>query len=163
MADDLEAFLRQAAQRRAQRQKPAAPKPIPTAPQSPPRQAPVAPTPVRRLVEVVDAVVVPAASSPLAPTRVDTSQFERRAEQLGEEVGLADEAMEAHLHQRFDHQVGSFSEGGLSSVDTSAPAEQLRESGSSFAQEIAAMLRDPLSVRRAIVLGDILNPPTHRW
>ncbi len=156
MADDLEAFLRQAAQRRSQRQKPAQPKPSPPTP----RSSSAAP---RRTPPVVEAVVVPEVVPSIVRPRVDTSGFEKRAEQLGEEVGLADEAMETHLQEKFDHQVGTLSDDGLGSLETSEVFDPLAESRPPITGDIVAMLKNPTTVRQAILLSEVLSPPHHRW
>ncbi len=159
MADDLEAFLRQAAQRRAQRQKPAAPKPAAPRPsRQPPRAASAAP----RAPQVVEAVVIPEMPPRRLETHVDTSQFQERAGHLGEEVGLADEAMEMHLHDKFDHQVGTLSDGELGSLELGSldlPTRDIPD----VAAEISALLADPGSIRKAIILSEVLNPPDFRW
>ncbi len=159
MADDLEAFLRQAAQRRAQRQKPAQPKPPPARPQTQPPRSPATPQRPPVSSPVVEAVVIPS----LVQSRVDTSGFERRAEQLGEEVGLADEAMEAHLQQKFDHQVGTLSDVGHDEIESSEVFDPAGESGATAAADIVAMLKNPNTVRQAVLLSEILSPPHHRW
>jgi hypothetical protein len=159
MADDLEAFLRQAAQRRAQRKKPAAAKPAaPRAPRQPPRTP--SQTPPRP--QVVEAVVVPETPPSRIDSRVDTTEFQQRAGHLGEEVGLADEAMETHLHATFDHQVGTLSDGepdGLHLGSLDAVTEEVP----TVAAEIGSLLADPRSVRQAIILSEILDRPHHRW
>jgi hypothetical protein len=177
MADDLEAFLRQAAQRRAQKaagaQQPAAPqRPAPAAqprqplsPQStPPQSAPPqarrpttftpqskAPTP-----EVVQAEVVPIEPVSRLKSRVDTSSISQHAGQLGEEVGLADEHMEAHLSKAFDHQIGSQVE---PQVTASQPAAAPTFDSALDVDALLGMLTRPSSVRNAIVLSEILRRP----
>ncbi len=157
MADDLEAFLRQAAQRRAQRAtaapRPAAPGPPipPRAPLTPPppKSAPTKPAPPK---PVVADMASPPELTRLG-TRVNTAGLEQRAEHLGEEVALADEHMEAHLAQKFDHQVGS--KGLSESTDATASAVVL-----AFDSEtLAAMLANPTSLRHAILLSEILARP----
>ncbi|MHB8952497.1 MAG: hypothetical protein ACYC4U_05920 [Pirellulaceae bacterium] len=159
MADDLEAFLRQAAQRRAQHanaaRRPAAPAPPP--PRGPLAAPPPKPQPQphphpKTAPPVVAEVVAPSEPTRLG-TRVSTAAFEQRAEHLGEEVGLADEHMEAHLAQRFDHQVGS--------QPPSAPADRVAELGERLLdpETLAAMLADPTSLRQAVLLSEILARP----
>jgi hypothetical protein len=86
-------------------------------------------------------------------TRVDTAEFEQRAEHLGEEVGLADEHMEAHITQKFDHQVGSMETG------ESAQAGAGSSESTIDAADLAALLRNPKTLRHAVLLSEILNPP----
>ena len=38
---------------------------------------------------------------------LDTTEYGDRAAHLGEEVGEADERLEEHLHEAFDHQLGA--------------------------------------------------------
>ncbi len=163
MADDLEAFLRQAAQRRAQRKAPAATPPAPRTPtprttqpkKTRPGPAQRAGRPTQR--EVVEATVLPETSSRLE-THVDTSEFEQRAEHLGEEVGLADEHLESHLHDKFDHQMGSLEESGR------IPAGETREAAPlTPTDEIRQLLANANSLRDAIVLSEILSPLRPRW
>ncbi len=155
MADDLEAFLRQAAQRRAGRKKtaPAQPQPQPAKRPQPPRRQPA------MEAEVVEAVVVPDPHNRLE-MNVDTSDFERRAEHLGEEVGLADENLEARLHEKFDHKLGTLGEDGIDS-----PTDVASDSAERFLaiSEITELLADPNSLRNAIVISEIFAPPHHRW
>ncbi len=161
MADDLEAFLRQAAQRRAQRQttapRPAAPaRPPVSAPRHPHRAAPLTPAPPPQPLpsKVVPAQVVPTAEASRVGTRVDTAEFEQRAEHLGEEVGLADEHMEAHIAQKFDHQVGSLELGDSAQAGAGSSRPRL-----SMSADLVAMLKNPKTLRQAVLLSEILNPP----
>lgn len=166
MADDLEAFLRQAAQRRAQKaagaQQPAAP-PRPTQPAPPrapmppqsrrPAARPAPPPPARS--EVVEVEVVPVEPVSRFKTRVDTTGIAQHVKQLGEEVGLADEHMEAHLAKAFDHQVGSQVE------PQGAPTRPAAVTFDSVldVEALLEMLTKPSSVRNAIVLSEILRRP----
>jgi hypothetical protein len=162
MADDLEAFLRQAAQRRAQRKKPApeppgqAPRPAPQR-QQPPRRQPPAARPPEGDPDLVDAEMVFDVSAD-EELGIDTTDFAQRAEHLGEEVGLADDQLETHLHERFDHQMGQL-RGGLGSLgsldDTKTETPP--------AENIAALLVRPQSLRKAVILSEVLNRPEHRW
>jgi hypothetical protein len=161
MADDLEAFLRQAAQRRAQRQttapRPAAPA-RPSASASPPPRVPLTPTPAPQASssKVVTAQVVSTAEPSRLGTRVNTAEFEHRAEHLGEDVGLADEHMEAQIAQKFDHQVGSFGLGDASQTDVSGGEITLDVA------DLVAWLRNPQMLRHAVLLSEILDPPHFR-
>jgi hypothetical protein len=83
---------------------------------------------------------------------VNTAEFEQRAGQLGEEVGLADEHMDAHIAQKFDHQVGSLDLGDAAQA-AAGPTEQAFD-----ASELIAMLQEPNTVRQAVLLSEILRP-----
>ncbi len=108
------------------------------------------------MVEIVDAMVV--AEPDRLTTHVDTSQFERRAEHLGEDVGQADENLEAQLQAKFDHKLGALDDApGMPAAVEQSPVED------TLAREVAQMLRQPNSVRKAILLSEILTPPADRW
>jgi hypothetical protein len=79
-------------------------------------------------------------------------------------VDQADEAMQEHLHAVFDHQIGSLRrrEGGQLQQTESEPAPQRYQSAVA-ATDLISLLRDPQSVRHAIVLNEILSRPEHRW
>lgn len=160
MADDLEAFLRQAAQRRVQRQQQAVPKPPtrppgPAAGSGPHRAADAAP---RR---------PPTASPAAAADRVSSAAIQARAEHLGsgnlgQEVALAGERIEARVHQEFDHKLGELA-GRDAAGATNSAATPNASPHLSRAAELAQLLRDPRSLRQAILLTEILPRPTQRW
>jgi hypothetical protein len=95
--------------------------------------------------------------------------------QLGREIGQADEDLESHLHQTFDHKLGQLGGGSLTpptqiAQGTDADVWKYEDAGEGqsaggppLAAEIIAMFREPEGARKAIVLSEILNPPEHRW
>ena len=103
----------------------------------------------------------------------------QHAEQLGTQVGLADEKAEDHLHHVFDHKLGTLTdtsqdspqhseqiaEGTDSQVWESTTLRRQRQSESSEerAQEIAFMLRDPSSLKEAIILSEIIRRPVDHY
>jgi hypothetical protein len=151
MSNEIEEFLRRAAQRRAARQ--------------PPPDIEILDTPVD--VEIVEAepVVAEDVATHVAK-HLNTREFSERTSHLGEHVGMADDDMDAHLHQKFDHKLGRL--GGalksqVSDSDASAYEQPQAAPASSGATEIAKLLRTPQNVRNAIVLSEILTRPEHRW
>lgn len=129
--------------------------------------------------EIVEAQVVVA--QPVEPgdemesrfeSSISTSDFERRAQRLGDRVEYADDAMESRLHAVFDHGLGDLST-AIADVATAdvTPAPEDAEStvgkpkiaAASAASRIAGRLRSPEGMRDAIVLREILEPPEHRW
>ncbi|MHB8970891.1 MAG: hypothetical protein ACYC3X_15350 [Pirellulaceae bacterium] len=167
MADDLEAFLRQAAQRRVQRNA-APPRPVAAPPPPPPPAPPRAPLtpptsaapPPPKVVpskvapaRVVPAKVVSAPEPTRLGTRMNTAGVGQHAAHLGEEIELADDHMEAHLTQKFDHQIGSkgMAEAGDQLASSGEPTLDL--------ESLAAMLKNPTSIRHAVVLNEILTRP----
>lgn len=88
-----------------------------------------------------------------------TRQFGERAKQLGQQVGLADDNLDAHLHQTFDHTVGSIKQG--------RPMEDAavitRAADSPIATELLRILASPKSLAAAFILNDVLNYNPNRW
>ena len=93
------------------------------------------------------------------------------SKQLGKRVALADENVEEHLHEVFDHEIGELesSTAAISDVGQGTDAqiwENLEERRARNAAavdlrtaDIARMIRDPVSMREAIIIGEILKPP----
>jgi hypothetical protein len=103
------------------------------------------------VIEVVEAVEAPrggSVSSHVA-THLDSSSFDERAAQLGEKVDLADDNLEAHIHQVFDHQVGNLAT-STGVVREQAPAH--------LTEAVYDMLDSPQDLRQAIILAEILSP-----
>ena len=158
MSDEIEAFLRRAAARRQQRQ-------------GGQQQRPAAPPP-RTLVPEIQ-IIEPAAEAEIVeaqPVRertvggqhLDTGDFAERASHMGERVGQADDKMEAHLQQVFDHKVGRLASSRKSDLQPQ-PATTATPTPGTASSDIAAMLRSPQSIRQAIILSEILAPPESRW
>ena len=65
--------------------------------------------------------------------------------------------MQSRLEQTFDHQVGS--------LVAPAARDQATTTGPPAAPsaEVFGMLRDPQSIREAIVVSEILRRPVERW
>ena len=104
MAKDIEEFLKMAAQRRREsatgppraQQTPAQQKP-PSKQQQKPVKPPV-------VVSETEVDIVPPRRESVASgvqKNLDNSRLKRHAEKLGEEVGLADDKLDARLHQKF--------------------------------------------------------------
>ncbi len=97
---------------------------------------------------------------------LDAEKFQQRAGELGYEVGQADENLDEHLHDVFDHKLGrlagkpgeSATPTGL--AETKAPQAKMPPTA---AAGFAALLSDAQSIRRAIVINEILQRPEHRW
>ena len=79
------------------------------------------------------------------------------------------DVMEGHLHDVFDHQLGTL--GGTPGESAEAAqadeAEALDDRISSVpvaaAAGLAAILADATSLRQAILLNEIFQRPEHRW
>lgn len=75
----------------------------------------------------------------------------QHAATLGAEVGHADEKMQAHLQQKFQHQVGA--------LEPRQTIPQFRQRSNTTAAEIAALLSSPKGVRQIIIASEILRRP----
>jgi hypothetical protein len=147
------------------------PQPVYPQPPAPPQRRPGSLADVVMLepVELVDAEIVE-----VAPPRRDLasrpagSQFRgsqaiaQHAQQLGAEVDLADDKLEAHLHQVFDHKVGDLKRSTMEAGAIS-PSQAARDAPLPGAVSIAAMLVDPQSLRNAILMAEILRRPEENW
>jgi hypothetical protein len=83
---------------------------------------------------------------------ISTTDVTQHATTLGAEVGHADEKLQAHLQQKFQHQIGALE------PRQQRPAEPRRVRGAAAA-EIANLLLNPNGVRQVIVASEILRRP----
>lgn len=168
MPRDIEEFLKMAAQRRQQqRQKgkaasagrqtsPAAKQP-PAKPRTPSLEDPIiilggtpetksAPDPYSQSV------------SDHVRDYIDTSDVADVSQQLGQEVALADDKMDARLQRTFDHSVGNLplaAQESAFSTTTTTTAKQV----SPAADALLNMLSNPQSIQQAVLLSEILKRP----
>jgi len=87
---------------------------------------------------------------------------------LDSEVEEADEQLEGHLHQVFDHQLSQLSLVPGDTAQAAAgtePGSPTPQPGAALplAASIRAMLANPATLRQAIVLNEILRRPEDRW
>lgn len=133
--------------------------------------SPVRPTPVVARTPLRDE---PPVAEPIAATVIETvagrtgthdatgDRFAAQASRLGADVGHTGERVEQHMQEAFDHAVGSL-------ADTSTPAEGAHDLGDEdfsipvSASEYRDLLNSPESIRKAVVLNEILSRPTERW
>lgn len=169
MAGDIEDFLRRAAQRRA------------------PQPGPVIRPPQRPLeiqilgdddvvdAEIIDADVIedPGILSghdvgDHVSRHINTSDFGERISHLGEEVDQADDRMEAHMHEYFEHALGD-----LGATTSRASDSTLDDDGAPKGVPGAIkkrppfnfrkLLRSPSSIRDAMILNEVLRRPEDHW
>ncbi len=179
MNNEVEDFLRRVAQLRQQAEAQTkgqqqaraaqAPKPQqqPTQRQQPPKQQPQqqrpAPRPQRPMPSAVEAEIVDAeladrsdrVSRLVDQDMLGTNQIAEHAGRLGAELDLADEKLEAHLHQVFDHKLGALKS---TSGDSSSAAPDRTIADDSLNQ-IRRLLTSPSSVRNAVIMAEILRRP----
>lgn len=168
--DEIAEFLRRAKERRGDR----GPADVEVASPAPYRQTET-PTPrSHRSVEpVVEAEVLTQGTlaehvaAHMAPGRVSD-----HASHLTDEISQTDERLAERLHRKFDHRLGSLDQDDLMASDPS-PEPQSASSDPSAGSLIGSaplsaaglnqLLRTANGMRTAIILGEIVERPEHRW
>lgn len=177
LGDEIEEFLKRAAQRRqAAGSRPAAPVPKPG----------VSETPTRRLVqqpaevEPVSLEGQPPGGYPSVAAHVSehlrAAKFAPVSQQLGKEVAEVDSKIQRHLQEKFDHRLGRLAGIGgetasaQTAVDLEAPPQGAAGAPEyplgrypAGAASLAAVLANPASLRQAVLLSEIIGRPEHRW
>lgn len=160
MSDEIQEFLRRAAQRRAQQKLQGMQPPAPSPPQAPKpekrQQRKSKPLPSDD--DVVDAEI---ASRPLSKVAreveadLDTRSFQQRADRLGDVPEQSDERMQQHLHEKFDHQLGRLGSGTKSVTDQVSPDGPM--SISAAPHPLLEQLANPQSLRAAFIFSEIFQ------
>lgn len=155
MLEEIEEFLRRAAEKRADAMQP------PGQPKRPAKVEYIDPDVVD--VEIVEPEIVDTRPhtggvSDHVAQHLDTSSYEVRESRLGRQIGQADEKLESHLHEKFDHRLGALDPDGAR-MASDAPDYEVPATPS----EIAQLLGNPDSIRNAIILNEILRLPEHDW
>lgn len=158
MARDIEEFLRRAAERRKQQQGGGQKRPpAQRQPEPPPRQTiserdlvkPASNFPAAKLPSIGEESVADHVQRYL-----DVSDIVEHVDHLAEDIEQADERMESHLDQVFDHDVGKLGS------KKSATDELLADDKSNpIAGNLLKMLQNPDSVRQAIMIAEVLKRP----
>jgi len=172
MRDEVEEFLKRVAQMRAQAEaqakaKQQRPQPQQASPQPPAQKPPARLVPARQETSSLQPAAAEVVDAELADNddgvARHVTQYLRGSEQiaehtrhLGEEVDAADDKMEAHLHQVFDHQIGQLK---MSATDSSAVAASDVKRTGFTAGSIVDMLLSQDNIRTAVILGEILRRP----
>jgi len=169
MARDIEEFLRRAAERRKQAQQGGGqkrpPAQRPPAQRNPPRKPPprltITENDIVESRKSVSSNKLPSAEKESVSDHVrrylDTSDIAEHVEHLGDEIEQADERMEAHLDDVFDHDVGKLSARKRKSVtDQKLP---VMGEDNKVAKSILKLLQNPKTVRQSILVAEILKRP----
>jgi hypothetical protein len=152
--DEVQQFLREAADRRG------GPRPQQARRVGPPP----AETPV-----VLEAVPEPDSLTEHVRQQAPGPRFGGLDSDVGEHLAGADEVVGEHLHQVFDHRVGRLegtpgeSTHAAQAEEAESPEDRIDALPQTAAAGLAAMLAEPTSLRRAILLSEILQRPEHRW
>jgi len=95
---------------------------------------------------------------------LDSGEFQRRTSQLGDEVAQADEHVEKHLHEVFDHQLGQVANiPGESALPSRAGPLTPERLPPTAAAGLPVLLSNAENIRQAIIITEILQRPEHRW
>lgn len=101
---------------------------------------------------------------------LDTSSMSRQTESLGGGVRTADQHVESHLHDVFDHQLGELDaqleantiRDGTDDISWQELEEKKRREAERRAlqiNDVVRMVRDPMAIREAIILAEVMNKP----
>jgi hypothetical protein len=141
MARDIEEFLRKAVERRNKSTGQAQP-PQAVKSQEQPRTRTLVP-------EVVDASEVEiVGGDAIANRNFDTSRIAHHIAQLGSEVRSADDKIETRLKETFDHD-----------VERLKKRSHDHSTSSTGGSDLLKLLRNPKSIRQAIIIAEILKRP----
>lgn len=155
--DEIEQFLRRANERRKEKTQRSA---------LPERTAPLEPVPPARTEQPVDVQPVEhsfdSVATSVAQHFASSRNFEQRAEHMADQIEQADDDMERHLKQAFDHRLGTLR---ATQADSAAPADTSTAPAppQSMALGMAGVLANPQNLKQAILLKEILERPVDRW
>lgn len=95
---------------------------------------------------------------------LNTREFDERAKTLSQ-VSAEQQKLSQHVHEVFDHALGTLAGRTIKGTEgaASAAAPTVEEEPSYAADQLLAWLRDPASLRQAIVLHEVLERPAARW
>ncbi|MDE0734585.1 MAG: hypothetical protein OSB47_02105 [Pirellulaceae bacterium] len=88
---------------------------------------------------------------------LDTSQYDDRASRLAEDINQADERLEEHIHDAFDHAVGALDH------DEEGDSQETGQGKKSARQSLWQMFRSKSALRNAILIREVFDRPEHRW
>jgi hypothetical protein len=163
--DEIDKFLRQAAEGRARGDRPPRPAAQPAA-----SRPPAAPVPAKALDED-DAEAVGDQVVKHVQQYLDTGEFSRRGKQLGEEVAQADEDFEQKAKQKFGHEVGHLAKKRGEAAKPPEPVEAVAVEDLSGAPSVTTAVTSDLTewfsrpelITQAIIMSEILQRPEDRW
>lgn len=159
MSDEVNDFLRRAAEKRGQASRPASP---------PPLEA----EPTRRLVASLDDTSFAGSQPPESGSPTGSGVAQYVEQQLGHRpfdeghlghVGQAESQFAAHTQQVFQHSVGHLAAQSAAAADADAAPSPTTPPANPVAETVGALLGDPRSIRQAIILNEILDRPVERW
>jgi len=90
-------------------------------------------------------------------SHIDSSSIADHAEHLGERIQDADDRIAARLHRKFDHDVSKLDD--LPTVQDDVVATVTKDKVSGVAKDLIEMLRNPNTIRQAIMVSELLKRP----
>jgi hypothetical protein len=156
--EDVQEFLRRAAEQRQRDAQPQRPKQKPPKlPKKPQQQQPRKPKTIARPLqsEAIDEPMRERSVGEHVKKHLDPQVFKERSRHLSS-VAEAPSQIASHTQQVFDHQVGRLARGTESDDDPATEGPRLAPTP---AAAIAAMLANPDSLRQAFILGEIFRRP----
>ena len=168
MADDLDDFLKQAAQRRQQRQQQRTNRPPIVQPAPEPTRSP--PTPRLQQTEPMPTARVVEDSKPYQATVGNLSSSLPSASLSGS-VGQTGERLQSHIQQVFQHEISSLRQSEPKSPakkkakkeqrlqETPATPAEVQPTSKVSSASLVAQFRDPQSLRMAIIAHEIMKRP----
>ena len=156
-ADEIRKFLESAAQQQRQKQKEQRRQ---TADRRDSQEAIVTAEPVTTKADIERGRSV----NEHVQRHLGSDQFATKTSKLAS----ADEQLESHLHEMFDHRLGRISHAEPVPIEQGTDAESMRGTGTSdaaasatesknLAREIAVSMKNPTSVRQAVIMSEILR------
>jgi hypothetical protein len=146
--------------------------------EAPPERRPLA-QPLRSPERTASAGSVPATAAqanrprkPVAPRRqtvaehvaesigAHSREVGEQASRLGQRIIEDDHQFDVQLKAKFDHQVGTLTGSAVAAAER---AEAVATFEARPAALIAALLANPEGMRQAVVINEILRPPSERW
>lgn len=166
MARDIEEFLRRAAERRKKNQQGGGKRPTPSPPPASPPPTPPPRQPMTQR-ESRPAANLPSNKPPKHETVTehvnryidvsdvaDVTDVTEHASHLAETIEHADDRMDQHVHDVFDHEVGNIHDPiGNPAIPT--PGQNI----SPIAQDLLNLFKSQHSIRQAILVNEILKRP----
>jgi hypothetical protein len=157
--DEVEEFLRRAAEARRRAQRGSPQQPVAA---GRPKAKPKAKPPKPRVPAPVVATVVQRGPRESVAEHVErqisSEEFNVRAAHMVDDLARADTERQRHFTQTFDHQLGRLS-ADVQTTDAAAPASTALAAGA----QAAATFGTLEDIRRAILLNEILNRPRERF
>jgi hypothetical protein len=170
MSDEINEFLRRAAERRARQLEQMKRQAAEQAARAQANQAPPPANPFGSLADtsdVVDAEIIEASPArsgsqepPVNKGKRQKQKKAKRPEKLGNVAAQADAKMETHLHDKFDHQIGSIAAPVQSVTADINPELKTRPEET---HPLLELLKNPQSIRSAFIFAELLRRPEERW